>query len=160
MMPLEWNEEEAIKRITAVLHTRLDWACRQLTNHAKREMNIAAEIGRHKGRSRTEGTQIETPEMGWKFRGKRKTFKDYEPSAPGEYPRKRTGRLRMSVAFEWLSDLVARWGTNVPYGRWLEFGTRHMAPRPWMSRTNAEVMPRLQQALNGSLSAFGPGASE
>lgn len=46
-----------------------------------------------------------------------------------------TGRLRSSVEYEVGRDsrgLVARIGTDVTYAVYLEFGTRRMAPRPFL----------------------------
>lgn len=66
-------------------------------------------------------------------RQSRKLLYGAHPSAPGEPPHKQTGRLLGSIAYE-VSGLVARVGTNVKYGRWLELGTRRMAARPWLRR--------------------------
>ena len=56
------------------------------------------------------------------------------PSAPGEWPRKRTGHLRRSIQDVWNqmkpSSMV---GTDVKYGGYLHFGTRKMLARPWMT---------------------------
>lgn len=59
----------------------------------------------------------------------------HKASAPGEYPQTDTGRLVSSVAIEpaTANVLVGRVGTNLEYGPWLEFGTRNMAPRPWLN---------------------------
>jgi len=57
------------------------------------------------------------------------------PSAPGESPHLRSGRLRASVTWELGEDaigLYAAVGTDVPYGRYLEDGTDTIAPRPWL----------------------------
>jgi len=57
-------------------------------------------------------------------------------SAPGEPPKTDTGRLVSSIkktklnsGFEYLV------GTNVKYGRYLEFGTNKILPRPWLQPT-------------------------
>lgn len=77
----------------------------------------------------------------------------YAGSAPGEAPRKRTGTLQKSVAFEvsWFDVgreiITLRVGTNVPYGRWLEYGTRRMAARPWLRPGIAEYLPRLEKVV-------------
>jgi phage gpG-like protein len=58
-------------------------------------------------------------------------------SGPGEPPYKQTGRLRAGVTHEVLDEsakITARVGTNLPYGRHLELGTRKMAARPWLRR--------------------------
>lgn len=72
------------------------------------------------------------------------------PSAPGEPPRKQTGRLRASVTYEVDANaLEARVGTNVEYGKHLELGTRRgLAPRPWLRRALAEAQGRINQLLS------------
>ena len=67
-------------------------------------------------------------------------------SLPGEPPRKQTGRLQSSVAHE-RSGMVARVGTNVIYGRWLELGTTHMAARPWLRRSLVEMTPAVNAII-------------
>jgi phage gpG-like protein len=75
-------------------------------------------------------------------------------SAPGEPPRKQTGRLRASVTSEVDEGaLEARVGTNVPYGKFLELGTAGrtfgILPRPWLRRALAEVQGQIMQILSG-----------
>lgn len=67
-------------------------------------------------------------------------------SQPGEPPRKQQGRLLGSVAFE-VDGLEARVGTNLPYGKWLELGTKHIAPRPWLRRALLEMRSQIQAVL-------------
>lgn len=55
-------------------------------------------------------------------------------SKPGEPPNTDTGRLVQSIKFDFKKGgLVGRVGTNLKYGAALEFGTRDMAARPWLS---------------------------
>lgn len=54
---------------------------------------------------------------------------------PGSFPGFRTGRLARSMTFTRGNRLVARAGTNVRYGLFLERGTSRMQPRPWAART-------------------------
>lgn len=70
-------------------------------------------------------------------------------SQPGEPPRKQTGRLRASVAYEVDPEAMsARVGTNVKYGKYLELGTkRGIAPRPWLRRALAESMDTIRAML-------------
>lgn len=57
-----------------------------------------------------------------------------DPSGAGEYPKKLLGHLRRNIQTEYDAErLIARVGTNVIYGKYLQTGTRRMAPRPWMS---------------------------
>jgi hypothetical protein len=59
---------------------------------------------------------------------------DRQPSKPGQPPAVQTGRLRNSVTHQAAqpATLLARAGTNVGYGKLLEFGTSKMEPRPWV----------------------------
>jgi len=54
-------------------------------------------------------------------------------SRPGEVPRVQTGRLRRGIT-HWLHPTlpISRVGTNVKYGKTLEFGTSRMKARPFM----------------------------
>ena len=65
---------------------------------------------------------------------KKSTVYGFAPSAPGEPPRKQSGRLRGSVASE-VQDVmgvpVGRAGTNVKYGRVLEGGAEEMRNKAW-----------------------------
>jgi len=71
-------------------------------------------------------------------------------SQPGEWPKKVSGHLRRNIAWEHdAQKLETRVGTNVPYGRYLELGTRFMARRPWLSRGLAEKLPDIQRVLAG-----------
>jgi phage gpG-like protein len=72
------------------------------------------------------------------------------PSAPGEPPRKQTGRLRASVTYEVdETELTGRVGTNVRYGRYLELGTEHgLLPRPWLRRALAESKAEIDSLLS------------
>lgn len=53
-------------------------------------------------------------------------------SAPGDPPAVNTGRLRQSITALQISPGRWRVGTNVEYAIFLEWGTRKMAPRPFM----------------------------
>jgi len=64
--------------------------------------------------------------------------KSAQRSAPGEFPKTDRGGLVQSISVR--SVLAARGfvvlvGTNLKYGRALEFGTLKMAARPWLGRT-------------------------
>jgi len=64
----------------------------------------------------------------------------YEPkrnvkvSKPGQPPNTDTGRAAQSIKFDFEDGgLVGRVGTNLRYLAWLEFGTKFIAARPWLS---------------------------
>lgn len=98
------NEAIAVKTTDLVARKAL-----QIENHAKRSM-----IG---GSTRTAGGI------------------QHIPSRPGDPPRVVTGRGRASITHEVERQgrsIVARVGSNVVYMRFLELGTIHMEPRPWL----------------------------
>lgn len=78
----------------------------------------------------------------------------YQASAPGEPPRKRTGTLQKSIAYEVKGEgdtVVARIGTPVDYGRFLEFGTKRMAARPYLASSLAERRDRFFAVIRTDL---------
>lgn len=79
------------------------------------------------------------------------------PSKPGEPPRKQSGELRRSVTYEVdKGELTARVGTNKPYGRYLELGTkRGLAPRPWLRRALAHMASRVNELLGNIEGSIG-----
>lgn len=70
------------------------------------------------------------------------------PSAPGDPPNKQSGRGNSSIAWELVSDAIARIGTNVRYMRWQELGTKLMAARPWLRRALREMTPAIRAIWN------------
>ena len=71
-------------------------------------------------------------------------------SAPGEPPRKQTGRLRASVTSEVERERAygPRRDQRALTGRTLEMGTKQgLAPRPWLRRALAEMQARVDQLL-------------
>lgn len=60
-------------------------------------------------------------------------------SRPGETPTTQIGQLRNRIFYTEPEDLEAYVGTDVDYGRYLEFGTTKMEPRPWLRRSLGEV---------------------
>lgn len=78
-------------------------------------------------------------------------------SKPGEPPNTDTGRLVQSIKFDFLKGgLVGRVGTNLKYGAALEFGTKHMAKRPWLSAAvriaSKEVADIFKKAMRDAIS--------
>ena len=78
-------------------------------------------------------------------------------SAPGEYPMSDTGRLANNVVanLPTSGNISAEVGTNVQYGRYLEFGTSRMAARPWLlpsfNKAKAGVEAKLKRAIERAL---------
>jgi hypothetical protein len=58
------------------------------------------------------------------------------PSKPGEFPGVDTRILVGSIDFRLdATQTRAKVGTHKKYGRWLEYGTSKMLPRPWVIRS-------------------------
>jgi phage gpG-like protein len=78
-------------------------------------------------------------------------------SAPGQFPMSDTGRLANSVDFNLPTSgrLTGEVGTNVIYGRHLEFGTSRMAARPWLlpsfEKAKVGVEARLKKAIEARI---------
>jgi len=73
-------------------------------------------------------------------------------STPGVYPHKQTGHLRRNINKVVEGDkLIALVGTNVEYGRYLEEGTKNIAPRPWMKLTNNKTRRRIRAIMKRPL---------
>ena len=78
-------------------------------------------------------------------------------SAPGQFPMSDTGRLANSVEFNLptAGRLMGEVGTNVIYGRYLEFGTSRMAARPWLlpsfEKAKLGVEARLKKAIEARI---------
>ena len=84
----------------------------------------------------------------------------HQSSAAGEYPKTDTGQLVSSLFFRVGADkLSAFFGTKLAYGRYLEFGTSRMAPRPWLRPTlkanEGRISDRLKQAVNVTIRKAG-----
>jgi HK97 gp10 family phage protein len=65
--------------------------------------------------------------------------KSHRASAPYEAPKTDTGNLVRNITTNFINRKKAEVGVfasrGAMYGAWLEFGTRNIAPRPWLSRT-------------------------
>ena len=70
------------------------------------------------------------------------------PSVRGEYPAEATSTLVKNVNFEIdKKNLVARVGTNVKYGKWLELKDPARGGRPWLLRTIRESWAMIKAKL-------------
>lgn len=77
-------------------------------------------------------------------------YRGLSPSLPGEYPKKITGQLQRAVSWEYRHEIPAvRIGVNLPYAKFLEFGTRVMKARPFISQTFSAEKTTLERILTG-----------
>jgi len=75
----------------------------------------------------------------------------YTASAPGEAPASATGHLRQRIKTEVVEEdgeVVGYVGTDVDHGQHLEFGTRNMAPRPWLEPSFQKSEDDVQKIFN------------
>jgi hypothetical protein len=81
-----------------------------------------------------------------------------QPSKPGEPPRKRTGFGQLNVAMEFdASKPRGRIGetANAAYMIYLQFGTKHIAARPWLMLPLERDLGKLERvALLGMKEKF------
>ena len=128
-MAMKWHGEEAMRRIRTEAGNRVDMAARFVRDRAKELV------------SRDQPVRIYA-------KGAGRSRKGLDPSKPGEPPKKVSGHLRINIKKDMdRARIEARVGTNVPYGKWLEFGTRKMKPRPWLRRTLTENMGEIRRLL-------------
>lgn len=78
----------------------------------------------------------------------------HHPSLPGNPPAPDSGNLRSSIHYTVEGtgkNTVGRIGTDVEYGKWLEFGTSRMAPRPWLKpsldKNSTFIKKQIMEAL-------------
>ncbi len=115
-----WKADDLINATNEELAKRLNRAAIHLQNEIKKLLGV-------KGRKCNKATG--------------------ERSAPDESPRLECGQLRRSIAWEVDKEkLVARVGTNLKYGKFLELGTSKMAARPFLRPAlskNHDVIARI-----------------
>lgn len=144
-MPLLWYGEKFDKKARAQIRRNVIDACLEVEGTAKGLMSRGGrtESGAAVVKPGAETVMID-PETG----GSAKKVNSYR-SKPGEPPRVQTGRLRASITHEIHPTLpVGRVGTNVKYGKFLEFGTRRMAPRPWLRVALALAQDKIKQIMS------------
>jgi HK97 gp10 family phage protein len=75
-------------------------------------------------------------------------------SKPGDPPNTDTGRLVQSIKFDFQNGgLTGRVGTNLKYGAWLEFGTKNVEPRPWLSSAIKETAKQVGDIFKKAIQA-------
>lgn len=118
---VEWYGEQWTREIREGLRKNVIAAAIYLTNVIKADISQP-------------GTLRYSVKPGGKFQ---KTIYGFTRSRPGNPPYLQTGLLRSSIAWELVKGgpgnaELARVGTNLMYGLYLEKGTRKMAARPYI----------------------------
>lgn len=157
--PLRWHGAAFLKALKAEIRRRIARCCHVVADRARVLLNV-------------EGAGRAIRAHSYWYGGRRRAVRKKGPvyghsvSAPGEPPRKQTGRLLGSVAQEVgeaLGTIRGRVGTNVKYGKALEQGAgavrtsawgkpTHpypwiLQPRPWLGRALKECRPALAAIL-------------
>ncbi len=68
--------------------------------------------------------------------------------SPPSHPQVQTGRLRSSITHE-VGEGEVVIGTNVEYSKWLEFGSSHNPPYPFLFPAVELKKPEIIEALKG-----------
>ena len=80
------------------------------------------------------------------------TRRTYTASSPGQPPAVATSDLLNSIETTVKgegSEIIGTVGTKLPYGKMLEFGTRNMAPRPWLKPTLDKSISMIKEIFSG-----------
>lgn len=113
----KWHGDKILKKINDRAETALEKTAVLITNRAKESMTEP------KSGKRVPPGQGSRGGHPWQKR---------QRSAPGQPPAVQTGQLRASVTYIKPRPLTRHIGTNVKHGRYMEFGTRNILPRPWL----------------------------
>jgi hypothetical protein len=74
-------------------------------------------------------------------------------SRPGDPPNSDTGRALSSIAFEINEQQIEGVvGSNLNYLKWLEYGTLHVAARPWLSVAFDKFRMKFKKIFNVKIS--------
>lgn len=87
----------------------------------------------------------------FKADGKQNLSPSHTSSAPGESPATDTGRLASATSFKMKGKFSAEVENSVIYGKWLEFGTQKIAPRPAWVPAVEWAAPRYVKRLETAL---------
>ena len=83
-------------------------------------------------------------------------FRLHQASAPGQSPANDTGRLASSIEADVdTTQFNLTLSAGAPYARELEYGTRNMAPRPFLRRTLLEFRQRIIDAIHDAIKGAG-----
>ena len=75
----------------------------------------------------------------------------HKASRAGEAPASDTGRLAGSVTFEQVGPITVTVGSALAYAAYLEYGTRHIAPRPAWRPAVDDIEPKFRKRLEQAL---------
>lgn len=121
------------------------------------EMDQALNVGAKKVRDLAKFSIQRGARSGRLYRQSRKGSAMHQASAPGEPPKTWHGNLVAHISSEKSGKLEYNAGSRspAPWGAWLELGTTHIRPRPWLApafkNARSFIQERLAQALKLAL---------
>lgn len=144
---LSWHPEKFMGQLNVAISDGLNAAAQVLQTEMKRNFVVrnAPDFGTWAGGKFAVGT------AGRGNKGTRPSGrgKGGYVSAPFANPTYQSGMLSRSIQIKRArpSLLSAIVGTALPYGAYLNWGTRKMAPRPWLSNAADFAKPKMQAAF-------------
>lgn len=140
---IEWRGDEWTQDLRVGLRKNIAAAAIYLVNVIKADISQS-------------GTLRYSILPGGKFK---KTVYNFTHSVAGQPPYMQTGLLRSSIAWEFVkgpsNTEMARIGTNLKYGMYLEKGTRKMAARPYLEVNVRKHSAEISAILTNKIGAAG-----
>lgn len=152
-----WKADEFVADVRGAVAVGLTAGAKVIADEMRR--NMGSEGGRPLGRTNIVSFTTKSGKS-VQFKTK-KRFTLYESAPDGAFPGVRTGNLRRSImhtdatASNLISSAGSAAGKQDRYGLWLEYGTRKMAPRPWILRSFNRAKDRaFEMMANASRAEF------
>lgn len=138
---INWHGGEYRKGLATVMGRRIKAASSYLSSQIKADISQSGTL-----RYQRAGGKRPTA----------KTVYNFTHSRPGNPPFKQTGHLRRTITYEITGlGLVGRVGTNLKYGRYLETGTKYMAPRKYIVVNLFQHKPTLARIITARIGPNG-----
>ena len=141
-MALIWRGSKVTKSLKARARANVRDAALLVESMVKASMKLGGRVESGEAVIKAGTKQVKVDRVSGEKAGKVGSFS----SNAGEIPRVQTGTLKRGITHEVHSVLpISRVGTNVKYGKWLEFGTRRMSPRPFMRPALERAKPHIHR---------------
>lgn len=152
-----WKPDEFVADVREAVAVGLTAGAEVIADEMRR--NMGSEGGRPLGRTDVVAFTTRSGN-GIVFKVK-KRFTLYAAAPEGAFPGIRTGQLRRSImhtnatANNLIASAGSASGKQDRYGLWLEYGTKKMAPRPWIFRSFNRAKDKAFEAMaDASRAAF------
>jgi HK97 gp10 family phage protein len=137
---VKWNQS-VVTKLKGEMRRRLAACADELIAHTKKLISIEGA-----GLASERVRRVRSKKTGKLVKSRKMIYGKY-PSKPGEPPHRQTGKLNESITKAWAGPFTIKVGTPKPYGKYLEFGTKKMAARPWLNRSLREMQKRINEIL-------------